>query len=84
MALGHTLEDFTFEKHYDHATSKTRRDGIVPVKRNAKNVAPVAADTNDAFLLDAMKNFHAGQIDKETLLALLKPNEAQSELKIFK
>ena len=84
MALGHTLEDFTFEKHYDHATSNARRDGIVPVKRNAKNVAPVAADTNDTFLLEAMKNFHAGQIDKETLLTLLKPNEAQSELKIFK
>ncbi len=75
MALGHTLEDFIFEKHYDHSTSNTRRDGIVPVKRKAKNVAPVAADTNDPFLLDAMKNFHAGQIDKETLLALLKRNK---------
>lgn len=51
VALGHTLEDFTFEKHYDHSTFNTRRHSIVQVKRKAKNVAPSAPDTNDPFYL---------------------------------
>jgi hypothetical protein len=38
----------------------------------------VATDMNDPFLLEAMKRFQAGQIDKETLLALLKPNKTES------
>jgi hypothetical protein len=50
----------------------------VKVNPKAKAAAPVATDTNDPFLLEAMKRFQAGQIDKETLLALLKPNETQS------
>ena len=66
------------ERHYDHSTSNSRRSNIVQVKRKPKAAAPVTANVDDPFLLEAMKRFQAGQIDKETLLALLKPNETES------
>jgi len=78
LALNMGCKREQLEKHYDHSTSNTRRDSIVKVKRKAKAAAPVAADANDPFLLEAMKRFQAGQIDKETLLALLKPHETES------
>jgi integrase len=78
LALNMGCRREQLEKHYDHSTSNSRRSNIVKVNPKAKAVAPVATDTNDPFLLEAMKRFQAGQIDKETLLALLKPNETQS------
>jgi integrase len=78
LALNMGCRREQLEKHYDHSTSNSRRSNIVKVNPKAKAVAPVATDTNDPFLLEAMKRFQAGQIDKETLLALLKPNETVS------
>jgi integrase len=81
LALNMGCKREQLEKHYDHSTSNTRRDSIVQVKRKAKAVAPVAAYAaykDDPFLLEALKRFQAGEIDKETLLALLKPTETKS------
>lgn len=78
LALNMGCRREQLEKHYDHSTSNSRRSNIVKVNPKAKAAAPVATDTSDPFLLEAMKRFQAGQIDKETLLALLKPNETQS------
>jgi hypothetical protein len=78
LALNMGCRREQLEKHYDHSTSNSRRSNIVKVNPKAKAAAPVATDTNDPFLLEAMKRFQAGQIDKETLLALLKPNKTES------
>ena len=78
LALNMGCRREQLEKHYDHSTSNSRRSNIVKVNPKAKAAAPVATDTSDPFLLEAMKRFQAGQIDKETLLVLLKPNEPQS------
>jgi integrase len=78
LALNMGCRREQLEKHYDHSTSNSRRSSIVKVNPKAKAAAPVATDTSDPFLLEAMKRFQAGQIDKETLLALLKPNETVS------
>ena len=78
LALNMGCKREQLAKHYDHSTSNTRRPNIVQVKRKAKAAAPVATDTSDPFLLEAMKRFQAGQIDKETLFALLKPTETKS------
>jgi integrase len=78
LALNMGCRREQLEKHYDHSTSNSRRSNIVKVNPKAKAAAPVATDTSDPFLLEAMKRFQAGQIDKETLLALLKPNETVS------
>lgn len=78
LALNMGCRREQLEKHYDHSTSNSRRSNIVKVTPKAKAAAPVATDMNDPFLLEAIKRFQAGQIDKETLLALLKPNETQS------
>ena len=78
LALNMGCQRQQLERHYDHSTSNSRRSNIVQVKRKAKAAAPVTANVDDPFLLEAMKRFQAGQIDKETLLALLKPNETES------
>jgi hypothetical protein len=51
----------------------------VKVKRKAKAAAPVAADANDPFLLEAMQLFQSGKIDETTLLSLLKVRKAKPE-----
>ena len=79
LALNMGCKREQLAKHYDHSTSNTRRPNIVQVKRKAKAAAPVAADANDPFLLEAMQLFQAGKIDEATLLTLLKARKAQPE-----
>jgi integrase len=79
LALNMGCKREQLEKHYDHSTSNTRRDNIVQVKRKAKAAAPVAADTNDPFLLEAMQLFQAGKIDEATLMTLLKARKAEPQ-----
>jgi len=79
LALNMGCKREQLEKHYDHSTSNTRRDSIVKVKRKVKTAAPVAADANDPFLLEAMQLFQSGQIDETTLLSLLKARKAKPE-----
>lgn len=79
LALNMGCKRAQLEKHYVHSTSNTRRPNIVQVKRKAKAAAPVAADTNDPFLLEAMQLFQSGKIDETTLLSLLKARKAKPE-----
>ena len=60
------------ERHYDHSTSNSRRENIVKTKRTAKQPEPTPDSGIDAFLLEAMKRYQAGEIDDATIMGLMK------------
>lgn len=79
LALNMGCKPEQLRRHYDHSTSNSRRSNIVKVIPKAKAAAPVAANVDDPFLLEAMQLFHSGQIDDTTLLTLLKARKAKPE-----
>ena len=74
LALNMGCSRQQLERHYDHSTSNSRRENIVKTKRTAKQPEPAPAPDSsiDAFLLEAMKRYQAGEIDDATMMGLMK------------
>lgn len=77
LALNMGCKREQLAKHYDHSTPNSRRSDITKFNSSSKAAAPVAANLDDPFLLEAMQLFHSGQIDEITLLTLLKARKAK-------
>ncbi len=72
LALNMGCSRQQLERHYDHSTSNSRRANIVKTKPKAKQPKPTPESSIDAFLLEAMKRYQAGEIDDATMMGLMK------------
>jgi len=65
------------ETHYSHVVSKQRRQQITQTKRKKKqDVDAVAAQGVDAFTVEALRRYRAGELSEDVFLALLKSSDS--------
>lgn len=60
------------ENHYSHVVPKQRRHEITKIKRKAAKKEEPVTDTDDAFVVEALKRYRRGELSETALLEIMK------------
>jgi integrase len=60
------------ENHYSHVVPKQRRHEITKIKRKTAKKEETVTDTDDAFVVEALKRYRRGELSETALLEIMK------------